>query len=695
MGDNEKEKKKKTKRRNSRPKSETSTRLKVKKDNKGIKRAVDDVLTDGGVETGMTLSPSSSSGEKRIRKVENSNSSEVSSVNATNAVSKSKNNHEFSEEIKEKPENDTTLISSMSNQAIQDHLGSLKSCPNATSRRTSQICLPFLKKLLNDPCSWVFKDPVDPIELGLPDYLDVIKTPMDLTLIGKKLESGDYNEIETFGQEIRLVFDNAIVYNGECSDVGAMAKKLLNMFDKAFSEIGKEQNSQEKKETCSLCGNGRILFEPHILDCNGSCATQRICRNGAYYTDKNKVNNWCESCYELLKDDEGIMFDDGCKIQKNDLQAFKNDASPNEGWVQCDDCLSWVHQICALFNSRKNKTAASYSCAKCLLKKRNKVSRELLPSKCAEDLPHCDMSKEIEVGVLKTLEKAYEESARKDKCNILDVKKATGLSIRLVSNTDKMHTVREGMYAYLGKKGYPSEFPVRTKCILMFQKIHGVDVLLFVMYVHEYDQVCPSPNTRRVYISYLDSVKYFEPSCYRTLAYHSILVEYLRYVKKRGFLNAHIWCCPPSNGDNYVFNCRPPQQLTPKDCVLYNWYVKMLERAKSEKIVVKVKTLYEEYFINKGIDVLCEKVPDPMCLPYFEGDYIQGEIENIIKEINDEEVTKQKEKCIDSISPTEPKCKMGNKIGTRSNPGALVNQQRDKVMLRLGHALSPMKKNFH
>jgi len=37
---------------------------------------------------------------------------------------------------------------------------------------------------------------------------------------------------------------------------------------------------------------------------------------------------------------------------------------------------------------------------------------------------------------------------------------------------------------------------------------------------------------------------------------------------------------------------------------------------------------------------------------------------------------------------------MGNKIGTRSNPGALVNQQRDKVMLRLGHALSPMKKKF-
>ena len=95
------------------------------------------------------------------------------------------------------------------------------------------------------------------------------------------------------------------------------------------------------------------------------------------------------------------------------------------------------------------------------------------------------------------------------------------------------------MYAYLGKKGYPSEFPVRTKCILMFQKIHGVDVLLFVMYVHEYDQVCSSTNTRRVYISYLDSVKYFEPSCYRTLAYHSILVEYLRYIKMHKYGAVH------------------------------------------------------------------------------------------------------------------------------------------------------------
>eukprot|EP00977_Amphora_coffeiformis_P004273 scaffold901_cov167-Amphora_coffeaeformis.AAC.4 len=585
------------------------------------------------------------------------------------------------------PDNKSSLISFMTRDSITKHLESLNKRVRLSSRTVTHKCLPVIQELIDDQFGWVFHDAVDPVALGLPDYFEVVKKPMHLELVKKKLENAIYPEMDMFARDVRLAFENAILYNGETSEVGELAQAMLLKFDKLYTDlvqgvcaesscerafcndaltflvIGVESSQQQlenRGEACSLCAQQKRRFEPAVLYCQGHCGMQRIKRGATYYTERTKSNHWCETCYGALKSNEPILLDDGTEVSKSDLQEFKNDALPEEAWVNCDVCSSWVHQICALFNGRMNKSKATFVCPNCFLVN-DGVKEDSEKFKSAADLPHCDLSRQIEQGVQGELQKAYEDRAKDSGIDMKDVEKAENLSVRVVSSVDKKFLVGEEMVKRYADKKCPTSHPARSKCIALFQEIHGIDTLLFAMYVYEYGDECPAPNRRRVYISYLDSVKYFEPKVYRTLVYQRILVEYLRSVKARGFHTAHIWSCPPTPGDDYIFYCHPQHQLTPREDMLRNWYHASLEKAKAEGIVVHSTNLYDEYFNSKT----SEKAPKtltPLSLPYFEGDYIPGEIENIIRQISEKDAK--------------------GKDGT------------DEVMHRLGQNLSKMKDNF-
>ena len=65
------------------------------------------------------------------------------------------------------------------------------------------------------------------------------------------------------------------------------------------------------------------------------------------------------------------------------------------------------------------------------------------------------------------------------------------------------------------------------------------------MHVQEYNHDCPDPNARRVYLGYLDSVYFFQPSYMRTKLYHELIIGYLEYCGIMGYRYCHIWACPP------------------------------------------------------------------------------------------------------------------------------------------------------
>jgi hypothetical protein len=288
-----------------------------------------------------------------------------------------------------------------------------------------------------------------------------------------------------------------------------------------------------------------------------------------------------------------------------------------------------------------------------------------------------------------------------------DVLLGGAITIRQVTSMDKKLEVRDLMKKRYAYKNYPDEFSYRCKCIVVFQNLDGVDVILFGLYVYEHDEKNPYPNKRCVYVSYLDSVHYMRPRQMRTFIYHEILISYLDYVRKRGYATAHIWACPPLKGDDYILYAKPEDQKTPKDERLRQWYLDMLVDCQKRGIVGKVTNMYDLYFANKKNDATV--------VPYMDGDYFPAEVENIIKNIEEGKTGKkgvaqgQKKKKGDKDKSKKKKSGRG---GTRStgidedalkasgimtegkDQKSLEEGGRDYVMVKLGETIQPMKESF-
>lgn len=93
-------------------------------------------------------------------------------------------------------------------------------------------CKTILREITEHPLSKIFCSPVDPIEEGIPNYFNVIKTPMDLSTISKNIDDNKYQTIEDWKSDISLVWNNAIKFFTKQSFVGIAAVELERQFNK-------------------------------------------------------------------------------------------------------------------------------------------------------------------------------------------------------------------------------------------------------------------------------------------------------------------------------------------------------------------------------------------------------------------------------------------------------------------------------
>jgi len=85
--------------------------------------------------------------------------------------------------------------------------------------------------------SLAFREPVDWKTLGLFDYLEVVKKPMDLGTVKMKMEKHKYETLDDIAADIRLVWHNCMLYNRDGSEFYHLADKFARGFEEAYAAL--------------------------------------------------------------------------------------------------------------------------------------------------------------------------------------------------------------------------------------------------------------------------------------------------------------------------------------------------------------------------------------------------------------------------------------------------------------------------
>lgn len=140
--------------------------------------------------------------------------------------------------------------------------------PHRPGRVTNQLqyiqkCV--MKSVWKHQFAWPFHQPVDAEKLNLPDYHKIIRYPMDLGTIKKRLESKYYWTSKECIQDFNTMFTNCYVYNKPGEDVVLMAQTLEKIF---LTKVALMPKDEVEVEEPPKGGKGRKGRAPSLVGAN-------------------------------------------------------------------------------------------------------------------------------------------------------------------------------------------------------------------------------------------------------------------------------------------------------------------------------------------------------------------------------------------------------------------------------------------
>ncbi|CAL1262520.1 unnamed protein product [Larinioides sclopetarius] len=127
------------------------------------------------------------------------------------------------------------------NGVVQPPVYPPESKPHRNTNALQFVYKNVLKAVSRHNFAWPFQTPVDAIKLKLPDYHSIIKHPMDLNTIKKRLENYYYYDVKECVRDFQILFYNCYRYNKPGEDVVLMCQTIEKTFVSKMAECPKEE----------------------------------------------------------------------------------------------------------------------------------------------------------------------------------------------------------------------------------------------------------------------------------------------------------------------------------------------------------------------------------------------------------------------------------------------------------------------
>ena len=128
-----------------------------------------------------------------------------------------------------------------------------------------KYCLRMLDKIEKHPISELFRDKPSAIDDRYSTSLIEPEKYMDLKIVRKKLEEGQYKCINDWGSDVRMIWKNA-QDNYPDSAISLMAADLSRWFEKRWGEYPRTEEEQWAKKLKKVEASVRNLTSKFPID---------------------------------------------------------------------------------------------------------------------------------------------------------------------------------------------------------------------------------------------------------------------------------------------------------------------------------------------------------------------------------------------------------------------------------------------